>query len=256
MEDLETELSFYLSKKSSAAAWRTCRQIAGAGKGSKRRWGRCPILSKVSIDQVAEKYAKLPCDGGCDAVPTHTIPHKDEKAFVEDGYTALLTDFCKPDLEIPVRSTSVAARALSKEDMENMAKLVTSLPTRRAVPAWDCPVELLRLILRPQQTYGRISSGLLAPGEKYKDNNTTEDENTEGCPVFRPAAFDCDNTSGDENFPVSRPDASKAFENTLYSALPLDLLMASKHSEPTCRRKTMHTKLALLMPLPSSTLHM
>eukprot|EP00974_Lingulodinium_polyedra_P120907 11176966-Lingulodinium_polyedra.AAC.1 len=51
-----------------AQAWAIARRVAGVAKGSRRRLGKVPLLSRPTCKQFEDKYALDPREGGWGAV--------------------------------------------------------------------------------------------------------------------------------------------------------------------------------------------
>ena len=63
---------------SSAQAYARARRLAGTQKGASRKWGRMPLTSRASIDQLKDKFGMDGDMGGCSAVESEYDMLKEE----------------------------------------------------------------------------------------------------------------------------------------------------------------------------------
>ena len=128
--------------RSLAKAWRASRSVSCTSKGAHRKWGRMPLASSPSCEQLMEHVSRPGCDGGWLATSASDP-----------------SDFAKCDLgpDSPFWREAVCD---ASRDLREIRKLARTSQLRKGVPNWEVPAELWRLVLHPDKVISRLPVGL------------------------------------------------------------------------------------------------
>jgi hypothetical protein len=130
------------------------RAIQGTKKGSKRRWGNAPMTSVPTVAQNKHLLQKPAQQGGWSAQVYREDVTETKRTGVH-GFTkgVLESSFGESPKE------DVAEKDIDDE-IEELRRTVKREKNSKVVPFWDCPMEMLKLLMHPQTVYRRVAWGL------------------------------------------------------------------------------------------------
>ena len=141
---LEAEVLQYLWDRNFAMFWRLARQLNGNNIGRKKRRYGIPRLTRPSSEQW-RAHMQLPGpQGGCSGTP---IDWEATLSHAESAGDGPLPDFTSPELV-----------DLAEEDLDHDSNIVWKMPLRKAVPSWCAPLEIWRMVLKPQETHRQVKN--------------------------------------------------------------------------------------------------
>lgn len=130
---LETALDEAWDCRSLTKAWEAARAIAGAAKGSKRKWGQTPLIASATLDEITRRSGMQGFEGGWG---NGAIPDTDESMRQKiDTARQVVTDS--------------DAHEKSCEIYGKIRIAVSRAALRRGIPSWEVLVELWDVIFAP-----------------------------------------------------------------------------------------------------------
>ena len=131
-DDLSSQLQSAWHRRSFAVAWQITRRIAGAARGSKRKWGKLPFTAVPCAAELALRSARPGYEGGWGSGARR----------VSDD------DMMNYELDDDAIDNDIAVLR-ARDAMNLLRKVARNAALRKGVPSWDIPAEFWRVVFHP-----------------------------------------------------------------------------------------------------------